>query len=167
VRSQAPLFVLCRVGPRVCALPADQVVETLRPLPIADLPGAPRFVLGGSVIRGVATPVVSVAALLGDEGPAMTAAAAATGVGTAGVGRFVTVRVGERRVALAVDAVTDVRTLPEDGLASLPPLLAGAHADVVAALGALDTDVLVVLRSARLVPEATFAALEGSGGKGR
>jgi hypothetical protein len=118
--------------------------------------------------------VISLAALLADERPAggdaavadpdlAPAAAAEPGVGTATatVRRFVTVRVGTRRVALAVEAVTDVRSLPVDALTALPPLLAGAEADGVAALGALDADVLLVLRAARLVPESTFAASAG------
>ena len=38
----AERLLTCRVGRKVCALPLEQVLETMRPLPVEALPGVPR-----------------------------------------------------------------------------------------------------------------------------
>jgi purine-binding chemotaxis protein CheW len=121
------------------------VIETMRPLPVEPLRGAPPFVLGISIIRGAPTPVVDAAALIGATGSTPR--------------RFVTIRTGTRIGALAVDAVIGVHALAS--LAALPPLLDAAR-DVAAAIGTLDAELLVVLDTARLVPDDVFAVLEGA-----
>jgi purine-binding chemotaxis protein CheW len=77
--------------------------------------------------------------------------------------RFVSLRLGERSAALAVDAVLDVRSLAAGDLKEIPPLLREAGADLVSAIGALDTELLLVLEAARLVPESIWSAIEASG----
>jgi purine-binding chemotaxis protein CheW len=129
--------LLCRVRTWVCALPIDTVVETMRPLPIEPLASAPRFVRGVSIIRGEPVPVVDGGMLLSDS-PLSSPR------------RLVTLEVSGRRVALAVDEVLGVRTV---AASSTPPLLQHAHEDVVAAIETLDAELLVVLRTARLLPE--------------
>jgi purine-binding chemotaxis protein CheW len=143
----ANLILLCRVGSSVCALPIEHVSETMRPLPVEPFAGSPTFVLGLSIIRGSPVPVVDAGRLLGAaEQPRLT--------------RFVTIKVGERRAALAVGAVVGVWSLAATSLDELPPLLREASGDVVAAIGRLDADLLLVLRSARIVPESVWTALE-------
>jgi purine-binding chemotaxis protein CheW len=128
-----------------CALPITAVVETMRPLPLQRVETAPPIVAGVAMIRGVPTPVIDTARLLG------TATATQTG-------RFVTVAVGDRQVALAVTAVVGLRAVAATELRSMPPLLAGAETGAVAAIGALDRDLLLLLHGARLVPETVFTA---------
>jgi len=72
----------------------------------------------------------------------------------------VTLRIGERRATLAVEAVIGVRTLAADSIGQLPPLLQGAGSNVVTALGTLDKKLLVVLSAAYLVPDITWTAIE-------
>jgi purine-binding chemotaxis protein CheW len=137
-----------RAGGRLCVLPLEHVVETMRPLPTSAVTGGPPFVVGVAVVRGVALPVVDVARVLDASADARGSAPPAE----AGR-RFVTVRVADRAVALVVDAVVGVRTLPEGARRELPPLLRCAASDAVAAIGTLDSELLVVLRAARLVPD--------------
>jgi purine-binding chemotaxis protein CheW len=117
----------------------------MRPLGIEPIAGMPSFVAGVSIIRGAPTVVVTLSALVG--APACD------------VSRFVTIRAGERTVALAVEAVVGVRDIDDDRLAEAPPLLRGALPGIVDALGALDAELLLVLRTAKLVPDAVWAAL--------
>jgi purine-binding chemotaxis protein CheW len=145
-----PLALFCRVRDRLCALPLAHVVETMRPLGVEPLAAMPSFVRGLARIRGVAVPVVDAGALLGAK-----AAACAT--------RFVTLRAGERTVALAVEEVLGVRTLAGASLVELPPLVRDANDELVAAVGTLDAELLVVLRAARLVPAELWDALESQG----
>lgn len=78
--------------------------------------------------------------------------------------RFVTLKAGERRVAFAVDGVRGVRDIDPGEIAKLPPLLRDASEHVVAALGTLDAELLVVLQAGRLVPDGVWASLAAEGG---
>lgn len=139
--------LISRVGARYCAIPIEHIEETLRPLPVEPLPAMPAFVLGVSVIRGRPIPVVHAGRLLGD--PATTRPT-----------RFVTLKTGQGNVALAVEAVTGVLDLGARPLHELPPLLREASADLVTAIGTLDSELFLLLRSARLVPESVWAMLK-------
>jgi purine-binding chemotaxis protein CheW len=137
--------LLCRIGTRLCALPLSSVVETLRPLPVEPVAGAPDFVLGLSVVRGGPVPIVDAGMLLAGEAGRPC--------------RVVIVKAGTRRVGLAVDAVVGLRQL-ESRLEELPPLLRGESGGRVTAVAALDAELLLVLQAMRLVPEEALAALE-------
>jgi purine-binding chemotaxis protein CheW len=145
-------FLLCQVGSRIIALALISVGETMRPLPIEPLNGMPPFVLGLAVIRGIAIPVIDAGRLLSPS----------TSVCSGTAARFVTLRLGERTTALAVDAVLDVRSLTRAALTQVPPLLRDSQAEL-SSIGALDAELLLVLQAARLVPEMVFSAIGPSG----
>jgi purine-binding chemotaxis protein CheW len=144
VESGASL--VCRVGDLLCALPLVHVGETMRPLPIEPLAGVPAFVSGLAVVRDRPTPVIDASALLCDQ-PSVPQ-------------RFVTVRPGPHAFILAVDAVVGVRTLPPDVAGELPALMRTARLAAVASAGALDGELLLLLESARLVPDEAWLAIE-------
>lgn len=145
--SQSVLLV--KVGALRCALPLSCVVETMRPFPQRALAGAPEFVSGVSVIRGQPVPVVSLSALLG--------------VDSAAPARFVVVHVGQRSVALAVEAVVGALEIAAEDLGGVPPLLAQAQARVVDAIGVLDKELLLVLQAASIVPDELWPLLAEPG----
>jgi purine-binding chemotaxis protein CheW len=145
--SAEPWWLLCRVRARLCALPLEHVAETMRPLPIESLAGGPGFVSGLSVIRGLPIPVVDAGAVLGMREPARPT-------------RFVTLKAGGKPVAVAVEEVLGIRELASASLRELPPLLREAGSEVVSAVGTLDAELLMVLQTARLVPESVWQALE-------
>ena len=144
----AALSLLCRAGTLVCALPLPHVIETMRPLPIRPLGGTPPFVLGLSIIRGEPVPVVD-AGLLFDPST------------SAGTGRFVTIRCGNRVAAVAVEEVLGVRGLDASSVGPLPPLLDRIEPGVIALIGSLDASLLVVLRDGRIVPATVWDAIAG------
>ncbi len=146
-------MLLCAVGRRVCALPVAVVIETMRPMPLEALAGMPAFVLGLAVIRGRPVPVLDLGQLLGG-GHASAAS----------IMRFVTVRVGQREVACAVATTIGVRRIPRELLGCLPPLLREAEAEVVATVGSLDRELLLVLDAARLMPHEAWSRLGIPGG---
>jgi purine-binding chemotaxis protein CheW len=120
----------------------------MRPARVDRVESAPAFLTGVAVIRGENVPVLDAALLLGAEASVAT--------------RFVILRVGERRVALAVAEVVGTRALEGDELAELPPLLDGSR-ELVARLGVLDGRLLEVLESGRLLDIATATlALEAA-----
>jgi len=140
-------FLLCRVGEVLCALSLADVEETMRPLRAEAVAGMPAFVRGVAMVRGMPIPVVDAAALLfsGAESPAA---------------RFVTLKVGSRRVALSVGAVLGIVDIPNESVDTLPPLLREAGDDVIASIGALDTDLLFVLSATKIVTEEVRALAE-------
>ncbi|MCC6998987.1 MAG: chemotaxis protein CheW [Deltaproteobacteria bacterium] len=138
--------LLCRVQRTFCALPLTSVVETMRPLPVQRLGGLPPFLCGVAIIRGEAVPVVDLATLLGLSEDAPT--------------RYVTLRVGEHHVALAVSEVVGVRALLPARLGELPGLLRDSTAQFVQLLGTLDERLLLVLNGARLVPDGLWKHLD-------
>jgi len=124
----------------------------MRPLPVEPLAHLPQFVDGLSLIRGRPVPVLDARCLLGGAGE--------PGART----RFVTLELSGRWAALAVDAVVGVRDIDVTELAQLPALLRDTQNDLVAALGTLDHQLLVVLQRSRLLPDAVWAALEAAAG---
>jgi purine-binding chemotaxis protein CheW len=139
-------FLICRVRSRLCAVPLEHVSETMRPLPVEPLAGMPLFVLGLSVVRGTPMPVIDAARMLGEADTSCPA-------------RFVSLRIGARGAVLAVDSVLGVRAVAGDSVAALPPLLVDASTEVVEAVGMLDSHLLLVLRSGRIVPASVWLAL--------
>ena len=137
-----------RAGGHVCALALSNVAETMRPLPIEPLAGAPETVRGLSIIHGSPVPVVDLGGLLDSQLPSPST-------------RFVMIRAGERMVALIVDAVLGIREIASAQLGDMPPLLSDAHAERVEAIGALDAELFLVLNAAHLVPDEVWESLSG------
>jgi chemotaxis signal transduction protein len=73
--------------------------------------------------------------------------------------RLVTVRTGERTIALAAADVLGVQTIAVDDLKDLPPLLHEVGNDAIAAIGTADAELLFFLRAARLVPSGLLDQL--------
>jgi purine-binding chemotaxis protein CheW len=73
--------------------------------------------------------------------------------------RLVTLQVGERRLALLVDGVVGLRRLDATRLEDLPSMLTASNADLIEAVSTADAQLLVVLRAARVIPEAVWATL--------
>jgi purine-binding chemotaxis protein CheW len=140
-------FLLCRSDQVLCALPLSHVRETMRALPLEALAAMPPFMLGLAVIRGAAVPVLDLARLLGG-------AAAPARAGR----RYVTLALGQRQVALAVDFVLGVRALDPAALGPVPALLQTADAGMLAAVGTLDAELMLVLQAGRLVPDSVWQA---------
>jgi purine-binding chemotaxis protein CheW len=135
-------MLICRVGRTLCSLPLTSVVETFRPLPIESVSGAPGFVLGVSIVRGAAVPVVDLSRVLNGNAGTPT--------------RFIVVKTEERRVVLAVDAVVGIRPIEADRIGALPPLLRDTDGAIVSAIGTLDSALFMVLQASRLVPDGFF-----------
>lgn len=129
------------------ALALEDVVETMRPQPVRPVAGLPKFVAGAAMIRGVTIPVLNLSQLW-------------TGNEACAPGRFVAVQAGERRVVIAVESVVGIRRLAPELFSELPPLLRGADAEAVAALGEADSQILLILESARLLPDELWHAMD-------
>jgi purine-binding chemotaxis protein CheW len=117
----------------------------MRPLTVRPLAGTPPFVAGMTIMRGLPAPVVDVACLLAGERPEPE--------------RFVAVRTGRGPVAFATGPVIGIRPAAAHGPATAHTgLLGGASAALVAGVGTLDGEPLLVLQGMRVVPDDVWAA---------
>jgi purine-binding chemotaxis protein CheW len=139
-------WLICRIGGSFCALRTDAVVEIMRMLPIEELAGAPDYVRGLSIIRGVPAPVVDAGAIIGHGAGEPT--------------RLIAVKAAARIIALAVDGVIGITAIAAETFGELPPLLRDAATDAIAAIGVRDGELLVFLRGGRLVPDDVLARLD-------
>jgi purine-binding chemotaxis protein CheW len=135
------------VGARACAIPLHHVAETMRPLPIEPFVGTLGFVCGVSVIYGVPTPVVDLKALLENS------------ANTQNFGRFVVLKLDDRRVAIGVDSVIGLKNLNSAQLGELPPLLRDVTTDLIESFGTLDAQLLLVLHAARIVTDEVWTSI--------
>ena len=140
------LLLLVRCAGSSFGLPVASILEIMRPLPVEAVPGAPAFLAGLAIIRGAATPVASMRAMLGAE--------------PAPASRFVLLRTGTRRVALAVDTVTGLARIPETDLASAPPLVGRIASGALDSVAALDGALLLILETGRLLDDLPQAAFQ-------
>lgn len=147
--NEAKLSLLCRLRSHLCAVPLEHVAETMRPMSVTPLAGAPPFVSGMSVIRGTAIPVVDAGSLLGSVAPASPT-------------RFVTLKTAGKHVALAVEEVIGIRSLAAVAANDLPPLLRSANADLVSSVGMLDRELLLILQTARIVPDSVWQTIQAA-----
>jgi purine-binding chemotaxis protein CheW len=139
-----------RAGALLCALPLDEVIETMRPLETRPLAGTPGYVHGISVLRGVPTPVIDVARLL---------------TGVAGeIERYVAVRTERGPVALATGTVLGIRATDAGPAEAHPALLGGSHR-LVAGVGTLGSEPLLLLQNMRAVPDDVWEAAAAGDGR--
>ena len=136
-----------RAGSLLCALQLDDVIETMRPLAVRPLAGTPAYVRGVTIMRGVPTPVIDVARLVGGE--------------SADFARFLAVRTERGPVAFATGPVLGIRNAFADGPAQHPSLLTGASSRLVAGVAMIDTEPLLLLQSMRVLPEDVWAVAAG------
>lgn len=149
-----PLPVLVvRARGQACALAVADVWETMRPLAVRPVADLPPFVSGMAVVRGTPMPVLDLGLVLG-------------AVAEARPSRFVTVRAGDRPVALAVDEVVGLRSLDAAKLEALPAAHAarGARAALIAGVGTIDKEFLVVLRAGNLLGVELWRGALAAGG---
>ncbi|WIM93677.1 chemotaxis protein CheW [Actinoplanes oblitus] len=146
------MALVFRAGPLYCALTLNEVLETMRPLPTRPLAGTPPYVLGLTILRGEPAPVIDVTRLL-------------TGT-TSEIDRYVAVRAGRGPVACATGPVLGVRTVEATAPDGPNTLFTGASRSLVAAVGTIGTEPLLVLRAIRTVPDEVWELAGRDGGTG-
>jgi purine-binding chemotaxis protein CheW len=144
--GETSVFVV-GAGELLGALRIGDVAEIMRPLPTRTVGDAPDFVAGLAIVRDRPTPVVDLCRLLGTER-------------SSPVTRFVSLRVGERRVALAVTRVVGIRRIAPEAMRDAPPLVRAGSSGCIDALGTLDDQLLAVLAAGRILTAETWRALE-------
>ena len=141
------MSLVFRAGSLLCALRLDEVIETMRPLTVRPLAGTPSYVRGVTIMRGVPTPVLDVARLVAGE--------------EAEIVRFVAVRTERGPVAFATGPVLGIRPAAADTAAGPAVLYGGASSRLVAGVGTVDAEPILLLQSMRVLPDEVWVAAAG------
>jgi len=128
----------CRSGSVEWAVAEPDAREVVAAVPATRIPGAPDGVIGVANLRGALLTVLDTRRLLGQPAGAEP-------------GAMILVEVGGRRVALAVDAVDDLYTVPMEAF-SLAPAVGGVPAEVVISQGRADRPFLLLDVEALIAP---------------
>jgi purine-binding chemotaxis protein CheW len=153
-----PLVQLCafQVGAEEYAVDIMRVEEILPPQPLTAIPRAPAYVEGVLQLRGAVLPVVDLRKRLLGPGAAAPART-----------RLLICLLGRRRVAMAVDRVTEVVHVRRSDIKPAPALLAGnARPFVVGVWGPPTRLKLLLDLKALLAADAAAAAAPEPGGRG-
>lgn len=142
-------ILLVRAGDRICALPLESVIETMRPQPSLQVADTPAFIRGLAVIRGSPVPVVDLGMFFDGKNDRQ-------------LNRYVLARLGSRRVALAVREVIGLRRLDRSALEAFPPLLQDAYGEMVKAIEVRDQELHMLLQLSHVIPEDLWQRLESS-----
>lgn len=140
-------FLMVRAGSHICALPIANVGEIMRAQPVRQVADAPAAVLGLAVIRSRALPVIDTSSLINGAGFSNRPT------------HFVSVKVGVRHVALAVDGVIGVRKIQPADISTLPPLLSAANRTVLSAIAEVDDEFALVVAAGKLIPPEVWSAI--------
>lgn len=126
--------VQVRIGREAYAVPTESVVEIIDVTQVTPVPRAPQSLLGLTPVRGRLLPLLDLGRLLGVER-------------STAVARAMVAHVAGTVVALAVDAVTDV--------VSLPGTLQESEADLVEGAAIVGGEFVGVLALQRVLARAT------------
>jgi chemotaxis signal transduction protein len=130
------VHVRVRLGEESYAVAVEHVIEVAELGKVSPVPGAPRSVLGVRNLRGEVLPVFDLASVLGIRGDLPNC--------------LLVTEHGSLRAGFAIDAVTDVGTLPAVVEDTPSNLLTGAALDDSGLIGIIDLERLF----AALAPES-------------
>lgn len=143
--------VVFRLGDQSYALPIDVVQEIQQIVEFTPVPDSAPALVGMIDVRGRIVPAIDVRVLVGLDSRQYTLDTP-----------MILCRAHGRLVALVVDEVDDVITLP-DGSIQAPSKLY-ALADRMIGICVLESGLVIVLDPERLVPDTSLAATDNDGG---
>lgn len=135
------------VGQGHYALDIMSVKEVINPLPITPVPHAPPFVEGLIELRGAFLPIIDLRRRLG-------APAAADS-------KIVVARVGEQRVGLIVDRVSEVARIDPTAIEPAPPMARGEQAAFFIGVTKIADRIVLVVDLEQMLSADEQTALHG------
>lgn len=127
-------LVTFRLGREEYGVEIASVQEIIRATDVSPVPGAPSHVRGVINLRGKIIPVV-------DLGKRFSLAAA----GTDGDRRIIVVELGEKRIGMLVDSVSQVIKLPAGVVEDMPEEASSGDEKFIRGVGKLDDRLIIIL----------------------
>jgi len=127
-------IVTFRLGREEYGVEITSVQEIIRATDINPVPGAPSYVRGVINLRGKIIPVVDLRKRF-----AMAAADAADDQ------RIIVVELGEKRIGMLVDSVSQIIKLPMGGVENMPEEAISEDGNFIKVVGKLDARMIIIL----------------------
>jgi purine-binding chemotaxis protein CheW len=127
-------FVIFELGNEYFGVNIGDVESIVKMQAVTVLPKAPAFVEGITNLRGAVLPVIDLRKRFG-----MPEAAATKN------SRIVVVVMGETKVGMVVDGVSEVFSIPEDAIEATPPMATGVNAAFLSGIAKLEGRLVILL----------------------
>jgi purine-binding chemotaxis protein CheW len=127
-------IVVCELKDERYGIDIERVFEIIRLQPITVVPGAPGYVDGVINLRGHVIPVVDLAARFGLQRTSVTKAS-----------RIVVAGVGQARVGLVVDGVSEVLMIPDDAVEPAPAATTASMVGYVRGIAKTSESLVIML----------------------
>jgi purine-binding chemotaxis protein CheW len=112
----------------------SQVQEIIRMVEITHVPRAPRFMEGVINLRGQLIPIIDLRTRFG-----MTKIVATKST------RIIVTEIGNKRVGIVVDSVSEVLNLPIENVEDAPEMIAGVGTEYIQGVGKMDERLIIML----------------------
>ncbi len=140
-------LIAFRIGPQEFCVDIMTVCEIRGWTPATTLPHAPPFVRGVINLRGAVLPIVDLAGRLGFANVDPTARHA-----------IIVVQIGQQRVGLLVDAVSDILTVDETSIQPTPDVVSDLVRTFVRGLLPIDGRMISLMSLDHVLPQAALEA---------
>lgn len=142
-------FLSFRLGAEEYGVDIQNVQELRGYTPVTSIANAPAHLKGVVNLRGLIVPIIDLRVKLGMADPVYDSFTV-----------VIILSVGESKVGVVVDSVSDVINLTPAQVKPVPQLAAGTDSSYVIGMGALDERMIILVDIAQLLSSSDIAALE-------
>jgi purine-binding chemotaxis protein CheW len=123
-----------RLGSEEYGVDIAQVQEIIRMVEITHVPRAPRFMEGVINLRGQLIPIIDLRTRFGM--PRINANKST---------RIIVTEIGNRRVGIVVDSVSEVLNIPIENVEDAPEMITGVGTEYIQGVGKMDERLIIML----------------------
>ena len=130
----------------------SQVQEIIRMVEITHVPRAPRFMEGVINLRGQLIPIIDLRTRFGMQKIDATKST-----------RIIVTEIGNKRVGIVVDSVSEVLNIPIENVEDAPEMIAGVGTEYIQGVGKLDERLIIMLDLTMVISGEEKAQLDQIG----
>ena len=141
-----------RLGNEEYGVEIAQVQEIIRMVEITHVPRAPRFMEGVINLRGQLIPIIDLRTRFGMQKIDATKST-----------RIIVTEIGNKRVGIVVDSVSEVLNIPIENVEDAPEMIAGVGTEYIQGVGKLDERLIIMLDLTMVISGEEKAQLDQIG----
>lgn len=149
--AESTQVVSFRLGAEEYGVDIAQVQEINRMVTVTSVPRAPAFMEGVINLRGQLIPIIDLRTRFGMARADHTKNT-----------RIVVTEIGNKRVGMVVDSVSEVLRLPLDAIEPAPDMIAGVDTEYICGVGKVDDRLIILLDLAKVVTGSEKRELEAA-----
>jgi purine-binding chemotaxis protein CheW len=141
-----------RLGSEEYGVDISQVQEIIRMVEITHVPRAPKFMEGVINLRGQLIPIIDLRTRFGMQRIDKTKST-----------RIIVTEIGNKRVGIVVDSVSEVLNIPIENVEDAPEMIAGVGTEYIQGVGKMDERLIIMLDLTMVISGEEKQALEQIG----